>query len=80
MNGLILLLPFDKPEDHAISTYCGRYDKFVIGLCVTGNDTILEDASNLNNKDNKEAKDDDDREEDDKGARNDANGEEKDND
>ena len=45
MEGSLLFLPFDKPEDCAVGTHYKRYVELVVGLCVTGDGTIYEDIS-----------------------------------
>lgn len=65
MKGSLLFLPSDKPENHAVGMHYGRYGELVAGFCVTGDGTIIQDASNLNNEDDKGVGDDDDKEKED---------------
>lgn len=72
MEGLLLLLPFDKLEDCIVDTYYRQYGKLIIGFYITGDSIILKNTFDLDNKDNKRAKNDNDGEEEDGGKRDDG--------
>lgn len=65
MEGPPLFLPSDKPQDYTGSTYYGRCSELVTGPHVTDDSIIYEDTFDSDNKKDKGAGNDDNREEED---------------